>query len=298
MRSDRVPFLGQVLGRFYSEIEGEIKDEKALRFLEDNYVLAHEMLVTSDAGSQQEYLAMSVLEAMVALRKGNYGIGAVYSIKRGDKEFLISGQNTLFTQGHAHGHAEHGAMKNVVNLAHGRIEDMEHVIAVRERVDESDKDHAELTTTLEPCPMCMLGMLNHAGQTGHLFDKALIGAQDPGGAFWLNHPQKKLPPVWVNILKRSGIELNVAAFSEKSTSWLSRNMAVIWKKLLRATGTEIIDAPHIEEKYKKLLFDVFLVNAKEVDDRITNPKSKVVDMDIAARTITDNFPFDGDTHLD
>lgn len=293
----RTQFLSQVLGRTYAELEVLHSDPKIAEFIQNNFSLAHEMLLTAPAGSNQEYLAMTVLEAMSALNKGNYGIGSVYMLKSGSKEYIISGQNSLFTEGYPHSHAEHNGMKHVVNLAHGSIQEVDKIIAIRERTDGETDTRSEIATSLEPCPMCMLGMLNHEGQTGKDFKKVIIGAKDDHGAFWLDNPLAKLPAVWRNILKSTGLKIDLADFTgdrKERSSFINEMVKKLWKHLGRGNGVEILDiydSPEIDLKYKDLMFRVFLDTRDDIDRALRAGATKVVDLKEAASNANTHYPF-------
>lgn len=293
----RVTFLSQVLGRAYAEFETLHKEPTIAEFIQNNFGLAREMLISARPGSNQEYLALTVLEAMSALNKGNYGIGAIYIIKEGDKEYIISGQNSLFTDAYPHSHAEHNSMKHVVDLSRGDIRNIENVIAVRSRTDGKTDLHSEIATSLEPCPMCMLGMLNHEGQTGKDFKKVIIGAKDDGGAFWLENPLKKLPPVWRNILKATGLKIDLADFTgdkKKRSTFINKALNFLWRHLAKNNGTEVInefDNPEIDMKFKDLMFRVFLDTRNDIDSAIQAGERKAVDLHQAAEFISSEFPF-------
>jgi tRNA(Arg) A34 adenosine deaminase TadA len=230
------PFMRTVLTRLFREfdkVHNELlkKDSNLPSYvktaIEDYIPKAVNMFLSEPDFSEEQYVAMSAFEAILALVKGNYGIGAVYSIKKDDEEFLISGQNGLFTKGFAFEHAEHSAMHNVVDFAKGNIPAGSTVIASRKLDKPVKETESRLITSLEPCAMCLLGSLNHLGQVGTAFKGITIGHDDVGAGSAIHGREEELRPVWQFIYKAAaekGFDVRLAQFQNPEHTELLRRV--------------------------------------------------------------------------
>lgn len=124
--------------------------------------------------------------------QGNYGIAACVVARQQRRELIFYGGNTVFSERDPLGHAEINALRTVHRAAAGTAHDAAH-ITIRPSYEEAER--LIVYTTLEPCPMCTVAIIN-----AHP-DKVVIGMQDPTSGSC--HPARltALPPVWSKLAK-------------------------------------------------------------------------------------------------
>ena len=135
------------------------------------------------AWSTQNYFSLLREHAIAAGESGNYAIAASLVVREEGRELVCIGSNTLFEGRDPSGHAEMNAIR--LARAVGDKEDEGEVqlrkalsagaLLVRRAPD--DRPERILYTTLEPCPMCTVCVIN-AGVT-----RVVIAAEDVISAF-------------------------------------------------------------------------------------------------------------------
>lgn len=137
---------------------------------------------------------------------GNYGIAAAYVLRSGGTELICFGENTVFTGRDPAGHAEMNALRLARRIAfaaeHERREllsDPRHAVVRRA---PHDRFETILYTTLEPCPMCTVGIINAAVQ-----QVVIAQADEAAGA--LLHLDR-LPSLWRSFADQRKVEITSA----------------------------------------------------------------------------------------
>jgi len=179
----------------------------------------------------EEYYALGALEqALKAFNEGNYGIGSVVLLKWKDRIYEFRDRNAMVTGYRLRDHAEARALDRAVvffgGLKDRAIPEMERArVGSTIRADETyavDTDYLkELSDglhvygTLEPCPMCMIMMLNVAVKTSISLAKdgelRVVEGQtvSDGSAIATDDKFKCAPLAWQSIRKGQGLKFNL-----------------------------------------------------------------------------------------
>lgn len=166
----------------------------------------------------EEYFAVLLDRAARASRAGDYGIGAALVVRYSDVEIVSVGRNTVISARDPFGHAEANSIRHLqrlislgeANLA-GQVAEWTEVHSVMASpagpdiflrpASPSRKLGSLLYTTLEPCPMCTVAILNSR------IEHVVIAVPDePGGALAAER-LVKLPGVWAQIAARQGLRV-------------------------------------------------------------------------------------------
>jgi tRNA(Arg) A34 adenosine deaminase TadA len=154
----------------------------------------------------EDYFRVLADRARMAGEAGSYAIAAALVIRAADHEVVCEGWNTLFAERDPSGHAE----MNAIRLAHAcsRLPDerartiVAHAgrqAALHVHPRPGDPPSRVLYTTLEPCPMCTVCLIN-AG-----VDRVVIAAADPPSGTLEPSRLARLPEVWPELA--GGIEV-------------------------------------------------------------------------------------------
>ena len=121
-------------------------------------------LPTAQIGSYEEMFLRLLEHGALARAAGNYGIAAAYVLRAGGSEVVCFGRNTVFSECDPAGHAEMNALRTARRLALARPDERADLLAdpTTAVVREAPHDRSEvlLFSTLEPCPMCTVALLN------------------------------------------------------------------------------------------------------------------------------------------
>ncbi len=171
----------------------------------------------------EEYFAVLLDRAARSSRAGDYGISAALIVRYNDVEIVSIGRNTVISARDPFGHAEANSIRQLQRLISLGGADPAVPVAewtdVRSVVDSPDgpdiflrpaspsrKPGSLLYTTLEPCPMCTVAILNSR------VERVIIAVPDePGGAL---APERlvKLPGVWPRIAAGQGLRVSFTSF--------------------------------------------------------------------------------------
>lgn len=154
-------------------------------------------LQASQSFPAEEYFELLLERAERAARDGNYGIAAALVVRGSGRDLLVFGVNSLFTEHNPCGHAEVNAILATRSLglsdAADRASSLARLIEQGEallRPAPSGSTGSMLYTTLEPCPMCAVCILN-AG-----IDRVVIAAEDPPSGVLAPDRLAALPSLW------------------------------------------------------------------------------------------------------
>jgi tRNA(Arg) A34 adenosine deaminase TadA len=194
-------------------------------------------------GTRREYVLILLSNALVALRRGDYAIGAVAAVRHEDIEILSLGANSMFSQSDPRGHAEANALG--VLLALGRstpadgaprlgqwsgvasLRDVASGVYIRRTISFEDTDSSILYTSLEPCPMCTVVTLNSGVK------RVWVAGRDPTAGALSKRGVHDMPPTWSKIQKAQG---TVVEYSDaRGTDGVVQELATLVGELFRAT---------------------------------------------------------------
>jgi len=132
---------------------------------------------------EEHLLREAVREACRGALEGSYGIGAVLS--HPDHGVIARGHNRLSAPDEPMRHVLHAEM-DTLGALHRDANAPRHLPMVE----------TTMTTTLEPCPMCTIGMWNEGVRT------VAVGAPDAATG-WLVSNSEYVPPGWRRLLDDS-----------------------------------------------------------------------------------------------
>lgn len=172
--------------------------------LEETRAYATERLATAEPHSPAEMFLRLLLHSADAREAGNYGIAAAYAVRSNGYELVCFGESTLFSAADPGGHAEMNALRLAGQLARdsrsgeGRATPGQRPVLVREAPHRGFE--TILYSTLEPCPMCTVAILNAGVQ------RVVVGVPDEAaGALLRLHT---LAPLWADLASRRGLEVS------------------------------------------------------------------------------------------
>lgn len=176
--------------------------------------------------SVEEYFIAILDKAVYANEAGDYGIGAALVLRVGGVEVVSLGWSTMLTKHDPLGHAETNAITRLRRFLSGRQSDRIHQAAywrdLPSILGSGKKIYlrpatagpaAQLFTSLEPCPMCTVAIMN-AG-----IERVVVAVPDePAGALGPGR-LGKLPPLWPALAKEQRLQV------EFTTSEAGQNVA-------------------------------------------------------------------------
>ncbi len=183
-----------------------------------------------ERGTEEYYALVALGQALKAFNEGNYGIGAAVLLKWKDKIYEFRDSNAMVTGYRLRDHAEARALDRAVVIL-SELEDRPVSESERARLGSTitaddtylvDTDYLRqlpdglhVYGTLEPCPMCMIMMLN-AGVKSSISlardgDLADVGGQtiSDGSAMATADKFKSTPRVWQTIREGQGLEFKL-----------------------------------------------------------------------------------------
>lgn len=222
---------------------------------EEPLVQAHEYLasrlVLIAPHTAEEYFTVLLDRAVRAIEAGNYGISAALAVCYDDVELISFGQSTMISERDPFGHAEANAIRSLQRFialdASGRIESAvqwinSESVATSKRGDRifvrsASQLHGSesiLYTTLEPCPMCTVAIINSR------IKRVIIAIPDePGGTL---EPERlaKLPSLWPRIAASQGLEVDFAnsQFPQDADTYIPPELAAMLNNVFWNTKPE------------------------------------------------------------
>ncbi len=156
-----------------------------------------------------DYFRLIAARARFAAAEGNYAISAALVVRDGSTEAIFEGWNTLFAEHQPSGHAE----MNAIRLAHAvsalpdaaaaaLVERAQRAEAIHVRPRGGPGGEQTLYTTLEPCPMCTVCLIN-AG-----VDRVVIAAADPPSGTLERSRLERLPDLWPQLAAAGGLQVS------------------------------------------------------------------------------------------
>jgi tRNA(Arg) A34 adenosine deaminase TadA len=175
--------------------------------------IAVDCLRSAPPYSTAEYFAILLARAVRAVERGDYGIAAAVVIRSEVTEVVSLGLNSLITRRDPAGHAEMNALHRLVELEgdgpdRPRVQAWEGVAdALDDRADllvrpaPSGQSGISVYATLEPCPMCTVGLIN-AGAT-----RIVIAIRDPVAGALAPERLERLAPLWPSIARGRDMQI-------------------------------------------------------------------------------------------
>lgn len=162
--------------------------------------------------SPLEYFNLILPRALGAVARGDYGVAAALVHRHDGTETVSLASNRLFSNDDPLGHAETMSIKAMLQVR-GKIA-TPHTMAALHRLPTEDvvftrdlpapvKDGLLLFTTLEPCPMCLIALLNAGVST------IVVGAPDPMGG-GVHAQESILAGVWRDIARARNLQVHYA----------------------------------------------------------------------------------------
>lgn len=157
----------------------------------------------ADVPCTQDYFELLRHRAIAARKEGNYAISAALVIRERGVETVALGANTVFGSHDPSGHAEMNAIRTARELG---------VRGASDRRSKADKSvlarsiaaqarETILYTTLEPCPMCTVCIINAGIQ------RVVIAAEDAPSGTMAAPRLKALPPLWPELAKKIALQV-------------------------------------------------------------------------------------------
>lgn len=157
-------------------------------------------------GTAEEVYLWLLRRGMRSLDEGSYGIAACYGIRFDGVEVMLCGTNTL-AAGDPNGHAEINAVRCAYWLLSQPEADRPE--ALQKLVDQHDAlvrptgrpDGTFLISTLEPCPMCTVCLINAAVGT------VIYAAPDTAAGALATERLERLAPLWARTARAQRMEV-------------------------------------------------------------------------------------------
>jgi tRNA(Arg) A34 adenosine deaminase TadA len=208
----------------------QVSDQKTPPIVAEVQKYLNDRTPTVKRGTEEFYAIASLDQAMKAFNDGNYGIGSVVLLKWKDTIYEYRDRNAMVTGYRLRDHAEARALDRAVVLL-SRLKGRSVPETEKARLGSSFKpdgtygadtdylkqlpDGLHVFGTLEPCPMCMVMMLNVAVKTstslakdGEL--KTVDGRTvSDGAAIATDDKFKCAPLVWQSIRDGQGLSFNL-----------------------------------------------------------------------------------------
>jgi tRNA(Arg) A34 adenosine deaminase TadA len=157
---------------------------------------------------------------------GNYGIAAAFVLRASGTELVCFGENTVFSDQDPSGHAEMNALKLARRLATADAAERSRLLgdprSTLVRGAPHDRTETLLYSTLEPCPMCTVALLN-AG-VGRVY----VAEPDEAAGALLH--LDSLPPLWPKLAAARGVDV-VLSTESTAEDRVSEDLVDLLKRL-------------------------------------------------------------------
>ncbi len=216
---------------------------------------AHEYLasrlVLIEPHTAEEYFTILLDRAVRAIEAGNYGISAALAVCYDDVELISLGQSTMISGCDPFGHAEANAIRSLQRFialdVSGRMEravqwvNSESVVTSKRGdrifVRSASPPHGSestLYTTLEPCPMCTVAIINSRIQ------RVIIAIPDEAGGALDPKRLAKLPILWPRIAASQGLQVEFAnsQFSQDADTYIPPELSAMLNNVFLNTKPE------------------------------------------------------------
>lgn len=222
--------------------------------------------------SASEYFAALLGRAVQALKDGDYGISAALVVRYPDVELISLARNTVISRSDPMGHAETNAIRQFRKFLDGgpdaRANDVQpwegpaqaatarHGLYVRPPAP-GKATGAVIYTTLEPCPMCTVAILNSK------IENVVIAFHDELGGALAPQRLADLPEIWPAIAtaQRLNVDFTDSADMSAPDTYLPPSLSALLERAFldtkEATDAKLtggtLFAPGTHAKLKGLL---------------------------------------------
>jgi tRNA(Arg) A34 adenosine deaminase TadA len=225
-----------------------------------------------ESHTAQEYFTVLLGWATRAAQAGDFGISAALVVQYGNVELISLGRNTAISLRDPFGHAEINAIKYFRDFQ--SIDPTERASHAREWTDTlsilRSADHilvratdflttgkSTLYTTLEPCPMCTVAIMN-AG-----IERVIIASSDEPAGTLAPDRLSNLPAIWPRLARQQNLEVVFADTREGSKELaLTTELQVLLRNIFEATKdqchAEIISGVLFDQAINTELPDLLL----------------------------------------
>lgn len=168
----------------------------------------------------EEYFTVLLGRAIQASLTGDYGISAALVDRYQGVELVSLGRNTVISRSDPFGHAEANAIRHFRDFARLApadrasevvpwtdplsVADSDHAMFIRPTSSTSAADGSVLYTTLEPCPMCTVAIMNSRVQT------VVIATPDEPAGVLAPERLARLPEVWPHLAAQQHLRVRFA----------------------------------------------------------------------------------------
>lgn len=200
-------------------------------------------LSSAEPFTAQEYFTILLSRAAEASRAGDYGIAAALVLRLNGIELVSIARNTAISESDPFGHAEANAIRNLREFLRRDADnsaskplawvDSRAVakssgnIYVRPISQTPVTSESIIYTTLEPCPMCAVAILNSRIQ------QVVIATPDEPGGVLAPERLAKLPGMWPQIAASQHLVVRFTASQpgEASEAYLPSTLAGLLKRV-------------------------------------------------------------------
>ena len=157
---------------------------------------------------------------------GNYGIAAAYVVRSEGTEIVCFGENSVFSEQDPTGHAELNSLRLARRIAGADRGERDRLLGNERCVLLRDAPHDRFETllysTLEPCPMCTVAIINAN------VERVFVAHADPPAGALLH--LDRLPPLWGDFATERELEV-VKATDEGSDGVVPGELADLLNRL-------------------------------------------------------------------
>jgi tRNA(Arg) A34 adenosine deaminase TadA len=180
------------------------------------YLMSHHSSV--QPYTADEYFTVLLGRAIQATLIGDYGIGAALVVRYQSVELVSVARNTAISGYDPFGHAEANAiryLRDFMNLDPGErvqnilpwsdslsVANSSNNIFVRPALLASPNEESVIYTTLEPCPMCTVAIMNSRIQS------VIIATPDEPGGVLAPERLAKLPGIWPQLAASQHLQVS------------------------------------------------------------------------------------------
>lgn len=185
------------------------------------------------AGTVHEHFVGLLRHVVSAVEGGNYGIAAAAIVGTGTVEAVVSTENAMFSEANPSAHAEMRVLDALVALSRPDFDMTTTPLAVRFSDTPSERGIV-LISTVEPCPMCTVALLNSG------IDRVIYAVPDPTGGAIGAARQDRLPPAFASMLRHRPNWVSPTSLDPSAWNYLPADMVSFFTSAL-TVGQDRLD---------------------------------------------------------
>jgi tRNA(Arg) A34 adenosine deaminase TadA len=195
-----------------------------------------ERLPQVEPHSAEEMFLRLLEHGAEARAAGNYGIAAAYVVRAHGTELVCFGENSVFSECDPAGHAEMNSLRLARRLATADDGDRERLLddprCTLVRAAPHDGFETLLYSTLEPCPMCTVGIIN-AG-----VERVFVAQADPPAGALMH--LDALPPIWSDFARLRGLRVTAVSEDPNGPARVPKKLVDLLNRLF-LDGKDVLD---------------------------------------------------------